>query len=235
MIEIKKLYKTYDKKEILNNINLKINDNEIVSIIGKSGCGKSTLLRCISRLEDITKGEILIDGVNIKNIKEFYKKVGMVFQNFNLFENLTVLDNLILAPVKLKLLSKNAAIKKAKEYLKDIGLSSKANAFPKNLSGGEKQRVAIIRALMESPKILLFDEPTSSLDPQMTKEVLELIKRLSNLDMTIIVVSHEINFIKEFSERIIFLDNKTILSDDSVENTFNSDNPIIQNFLQDIK
>lgn len=235
MIEIKNLSKSYDKKEILSNINLKINDNEIVSIIGKSGCGKSTLLRCISRLEDITKGEILIDGVNIKNIKEFYKKVGMVFQNFNLFENLTVLDNLILAPVKLKLLSKNAAIKKAKAYLKDIGLSSKANAFPKNLSGGEKQRVAIIRALMENPKILLFDEPTSSLDPQMTKEVLELIKRLSNLDMTIIVVSHEINFIKEFSERIIFLDNKTVLSDNNVKNTFNSDNPIIQNFLQDIK
>lgn len=235
MIEIKNLSKSYDKKEILSNINLKINDNEIVSIIGKSGCGKSTLLRCISRLEDITKGEILIDGVNIKNIKEFYKKVGMVFQNFNLFENLTVLDNLILAPVKLKLLSKNAAIKKAKAYLKDIGLSSKANAFPKNLSGGEKQRVAIIRALMESPKILLFDEPTSSLDPQMTKEVLELIKRLSNLDMTIIVVSHEINFIKEFSERIIFLDNKTVLSDNNVKNTFASDNPIIQNFLQDIK
>lgn len=235
MIEIKNLSKSYDKKEILSNINLKINDNEIVSIIGKSGCGKSTLLRCISRLEDITKGEILIDGVNIKNIREFYKKVGMVFQNFNLFENLTVLDNLILAPVKLKLLSKNAAIKKAKAYLKDIGLSSKANAFPKNLSGGEKQRVAIIRALMESPKILLFDEPTSSLDPQMTKEVLELIKRLSNLDMTIIVVSHEINFIKEFSERIIFLDNKTVLSDDNVKNTFASDNPIIQNFLQDIK
>ena len=180
MIEIKNLSKSYDKKEILSNINLKINDNEIVSIIGKSGCGKSTLLRCISRLEDITKGEILIDGVNIKNIKEFYKKVGMVFQNFNLFENLTVLDNLILAPVKLKLLSKNAAIKKAKAYLKDIVLSSKANAYPKNLSGGEKQRVAIIRALMESPKILLFDEPTSSLDPQMTKEVLELIKRLSS-------------------------------------------------------
>ncbi len=235
MIEIKNLSKSYDKKEILNNINLKINDNEIVSIIGKSGCGKSTLLRCISRLENINKGEILIDGENIKDIKNYYKKVGMVFQSFNLFENLTVLDNLILAPVKLKLLSKNAAIKKAKAYLKDIGLSSKANTYPKNLSGGEKQRVAIIRALMENPKILLFDEPTSSLDPQMTKEVLELIKGLSSLDMTIIVVSHEINFIKEFSERIIFLDNRGVLSDDNVENTFASKNPVIQNFLQDIK
>lgn len=235
MIEIKNLSKSYDKKEILNNINLKINDNEIVSIIGKSGCGKSTLLRCISRLENINKGEILIDGENIKDIKNYYKKVGMVFQSFNLFENLTVLDNLILAPVKLKLLSKNAAIKKAKAYLKDIGLSSKANTYPKNLSGGEKQRVAIIRALMENPKILLFDEPTSSLDPQMTKEVLELIKGLSSLDMTIIVVSHEINFIKEFSERIIFLDNRGVLSDDNVENTFASKNAVIQNFLQDIK
>ena len=235
MIEIKDLSKSYGNKEILKNINLTINDNEIVAIIGKSGCGKSTLLRCISRLENITKGSIYIDNENINNIKDYYKKVGMVFQNFNLFENLNVLDNLILAPVKLKLMTKDEAIKKAKNYLKDIGLINKIKEYPKNLSGGEKQRVAIIRALMENPKIILFDEPTSSLDPQMTQEVLDLMKRLSNLNITIIIVSHEINFIKEFAQRIIYIDNKKVISDASVNDTFNTNDENLKEFLKDIK
>lgn len=235
MIEIKDLSKSYGDKEILKNINLTINDNEIVAIIGKSGCGKSTLLRCISRLENITKGSIYIDNENINNIKDYYKKVGMVFQNFNLFENLNVLDNLILAPVKLKLMTKDEAIKKAKNYLKDIGLINKIKEYPKNLSGGEKQRVAIIRALMENPKIILFDEPTSSLDPQMTQEVLDLMKRLSSLNITIIVVSHEMNFIKEFAQRIIYIDNKKVISDASVNDTFNTNNENLKEFLKDIK
>lgn len=234
MIEIKNLTKSYDKKCILKNINLKINDNEQISIIGKSGCGKSTLLRCIARLEKIDKGQILIDNENVNNIKKFYNKVGMVFQSFNLFENMTVLENLIIAPVKLKMYSKNEAIKLAKNYLKEINLENKINEYPKNLSGGEKQRVAIIRALMEKPKILLLDEPTSSLDPQMKKEVLELISKLKDYNMTIIVVSHELNFVKDFSSRIIFLDNKTIISDDTVMGTFSSENEIIKNFLKDI-
>ena len=234
MIEIKNLTKSYDKKCILKNINLKINDNEQVSIIGKSGCGKSTLLRCIARLEKIDKGQILIDNENINNIKKFYNKVGMVFQSFNLFENMTVLENLIIAPVKLKIQTKDEAIKLAKGYLKEINLENKINEYPKNLSGGEKQRVAIIRALMEKPKILLLDEPTSSLDPQMKKEVLELISKLKDYNMTIIVVSHELNFVKDFSSRIIFLDNKTITSDDTVKGTFSSENEIIKNFLKDI-
>ena len=234
MIEIKNLTKSYDKKCILKNINLKINDNEQISIIGKSGCGKSTLLRCIARLEKIDKGQILIDNENVNNIKKFYNKVGMVFQSFNLFENMTVLENLIIAPVKLKMYSKNEAIKLAKNYLKEINLENKINEYPKNLSGGEKQRVAIIRALMEKPKILLLDEPTSSLDPQMKKEVLELVSKLKDYNMTIIVVSHELNFVKDFSSRIIFVDNKTILSDDTVEKTFNSENETIKNFLKDI-
>lgn len=234
MIEIKNLTKSYDKKCILKNINLKINDNEQVSIIGKSGCGKSTLLRCIARLEKIDKGQILIDNENVNNIKEFYNKVGMVFQSFNLFENMTVLENLIIAPVKLKIQTKDDAIKLAKGYLKEINLENKINEYPKNLSGGEKQRVAIIRALMEKPKILLLDEPTSSLDPQMKKEVLELISKLKDYNMTIIVVSHELNFVKDFSSRIIFLDNKTIISDDTVKRTFSSENEIIKNFLKDI-
>ena len=234
MIEIKNLTKSYDKKCILKNINLKINDNEQVSIIGKSGCGKSTLLRCIARLEKIDKGQILIDNENVNNIKKFYNKVGMVFQSFNLFENMTVLENLIIAPVKLKIQTKDEAIKLAKGYLKEINLENKINEYPKNLSGGEKQRVAIIRALMEKPKILLLDEPTSSLDPQMKKEVLELISKLKDYNITIIVVSHELNFVKDFSSRIIFLDNKTIISDDTVMGTFSSENEIIKNFLKDI-
>lgn len=234
MIEIKNLTKSYDKKCILKNINLKINDNEQISIIGKSGCGKSTLLRCIARLEKIDKGQILIDNENINDIKNFYNKVGMVFQSFNLFENMSVLENLIIAPVKLKMYSKKEAIKLAKNYLKEINLENKINEYPKNLSGGEKQRVAIIRALMEKPKILLLDEPTSSLDPQMKKEVLELVTKLKDYNMTIIVVSHELNFVKDFSSRIIFVDNKTILSDDTVEGTFNNDNETIKNFLKDI-
>lgn len=234
MIEIKNLTKSYDKKCILKNINLKINDNEQISIIGKSGCGKSTLLRCIARLEKIDKGQILIDNENINDIKNFYNKVGMVFQSFNLFENMTVLENLIIAPVKLKMYSKEEAVKFAKNYLKEINLENKINEYPKNLSGGEKQRVAIIRALMEKPKILLLDEPTSSLDPQMKKEVLELVTKLKDYNMTIIVVSHELNFVKDFSSRIIFVDNKTILSDDTVEGTFNNENETIKNFLKDI-
>lgn len=234
MIEIKNLTKSYDKKCILKNINLKINDNEQISIIGKSGCGKSTLLRCIARLEKIDKGQILIDNENINDIKNFYNKVGMVFQSFNLFENMSVLENLIIAPVKLKMQTKKEAIKLAKNYLKEINLENKINEYPKNLSGGEKQRVAIIRALMEKPKILLLDEPTSSLDPQMKKEVLELVTKLKDYNMTIIVVSHELNFVKDFSSRIIFVDNKTILSDDTVEGTFNNENETIKNFLKDI-
>ena len=234
MIEIKNLIKSYDKKCILKNINLKINDNEQISIIGKSGCGKSTLLRCIARLEKIDNGQILIDNENVNNIKKFYNKVGMVFQSFNLFENMSVLENLIIAPVKLKMYSKKEAIKLAKNYLKEINLENKINEYPKNLSGGEKQRVAIIRALMEKPKILLLDEPTSSLDPQMKKEVLELVTKLKDYNMTIIVVSHELNFVKDFSSRIIFVDNKTILSDDTVEGTFNNENETIKNFLKDI-
>lgn len=234
MIEIKNLTKSYEKKCILKNINLKINDNEQISIIGKSGCGKSTLLRCIARLEKIDKGQILIDNENINDIKNFYNKVGMVFQSFNLFENMTVLENLIIAPVKLKMYSKQEALKLAKNYLKEINLENKINEYPKNLSGGEKQRVAIIRALMEKPKILLLDEPTSSLDPQMKKEVLELVTKLKDYNMTIIVVSHELNFVKDFSSRIIFVDNKTILSDDTVEGIFNNENETIKNFLKDV-
>ena len=206
MIEIKNLTKSYDKKCILKNINLKINDNEQVSIIGKSGCGKSTLLRCIARLEKIDKGQILIDNENVNNIKKFYNKVGMVFQSFNLFENMTVLENLIIAPVKLKIQTKDEAIKLAKGYLKEINLENKINEYPKNLSGGEKQRVAIIRALMEKPKILLLDEAFSALDYQTRLMVTEdIFKILKAENITALMVTHDISEAISMSDRVIVL------------------------------
>ena len=234
MIEVKNVSKKYRKVKALDDISFNIEEGKITCILGINGVGKSTILKSIAGLIKPDKGEILIDNENVNNIKKFYNKVGMVFQSFNLFENMTVLENLIIAPVKLKIQTKDEAIKVAKGYLKEINLENKINEYPKNLSGGEKQRVAIIRALMEKPKILLLDEPTSSLDPQMKKEVLELISKLKDYNMTIIVVSHELNFVKDFSSRIIFLDNKTIISDDTVKGTFSSENEIIKNFLKDI-
>ena len=206
MIEIKNLTKSYDKKCILKNINLKINDNEQVSIIGKSGCGKSTLLRCIARLEKIDKGQILIDNENVNNIKKFYNKVGMVFQSFNLFENMTVLENLIIAPVKLKIQTKDEAIKLAKGYLKEINLENKINEYPKNLSGGEKQRVAIVRAIINNPDILLADEPTGNLDAESEKNVMSILKNISNSGKCVIMVTHNTDLIK-YADKVYNLEN----------------------------
>lgn len=172
LLEIKHLYKSFDKLDILKDINLDVNEGDVVVIIGPSGSGKSTLLRCINKLETLTKGNILLDGKNIDDSLEFHKKIGMVFQSFNLFENLTVLDNITLAPIKTKTLSEIDAVKRAKELLKMINLESKINEYPRSLSGGEKQRVAIVRSLIMSPEIMLFDEPTSALDPEMIGEVL---------------------------------------------------------------
>lgn len=186
MLEVRNLVKSYNKNIVLNDISFTVNKGEVIGIIGESGCGKSTLLRCISRLERINSGAILFDNIKIDAIKNYYEKVGMVFQQFNLFNNLSVLDNIILAPVKLKILSVNEAKKRARKLLKDMNILDKENAFPSNLSGGEKQRVAIARTLIMNPSIILFDEPTSSLDPKMTNEVLELIKKLKELHMTII-------------------------------------------------
>ena len=196
MLEVRNLVKSYNKNIVLNDISFTVNKGEVIGIIGESGCGKSTLLRCISRLERINSGAILFDNIKIDAIKNYYEKVGMVFQQFNLFNNLSVLDNIILAPVKLKILSVNEAKKRARKLLKDMNILDKENAFPSNLSGGEKQRVAIARTLIMNPSIILFDEPTSSLDPKMTNEVLELIKKLKELHMTIILVSHELSFVK---------------------------------------
>ena len=204
LLTVKNLTKTYNKKNVLKNINFSVEEKEIVSIIGPSGSGKSTLLRCINRMVTPTSGEILFDRklITSANIGEIRKEIGMVFQHFNLFENLTVLENIILAPVKLKLLSQAEAKKRALAMLKEINLYDKKDSYPISLSGGEKQRVAIIRTLILEPRLILLDEPTSALDPEMTKEVIELIKHLKDKGITLIIVSHEMEFVKEFSNNI---------------------------------
>ena len=205
MLEIKDIHKNFGKIKVLKGINLNVSEKDIVVIIGPSGSGKSTLLRVINELEKPNKGQIIFEGKAVTNVDEYRKKVGMVFQHFNLFPHLTVLDNLILAPVKLKIKNKETAIKEARKLLKDVGLSDKENTYPSNLSGGQKQRIAIIRTLMMNPKIILFDEPTSALDPEMVEEVLELMKKLAKDGMTMIVVSHEMKFAREVATKMIFM------------------------------
>ena len=205
MLEIKDIHKNFGKIKVLKGINLNVSEKDIVVIIGPSGSGKSTLLRVINELEKPNKGQIIFEGKAVTNVDEYRKKVGMVFQHFNLFPHLTVLDNLILAPVKIKIKNKEDAIIEARKLLKDVGLSDKENTYPSNLSGGQKQRIAIIRTLMMNPKIILFDEPTSALDPEMVEEVLELMKKLAKDGMTMIVVSHEMKFAREVATKMIFM------------------------------
>ena len=205
MLEIKDIHKNFGKTKVLKGVNLNVSEKDIVVIIGPSGSGKSTLLRVINELEKPNKGQIIFEGKAVTNVDEYRKKVGMVFQHFNLFPHLTVLDNLILAPVKLKNKNKEDAIIEARKLLKDVGLSDKENTYPSNLSGGQKQRIAIIRTLMMDPKIILFDEPTSALDPEMVEEVLELMKKLAKDGMTMIVVSHEMKFAREVATKMIFM------------------------------
>lgn len=224
IIEIKDMYKIFGNREILKNINLKVNSKEVISIIGPSGSGKSTLLRCINVLEDISKGSILFHGKEIDKLELYRSKVGMVFQNFNLFNNMTVLENCTLAPMKLLNISKEEAEKTAIEYLKKVGMEKYINARPKQLSGGQKQRVAIARALCMKPEVLLFDEPTSALDPEMVSEVLKTIKELALDGMTMLIVTHEMNFAIDVSTRIIFIENGNILEDNSTHNILENEN-----------
>ena len=224
LLKLENINKKFGKKEVLKDISFEIHDKEIVAIVGPSGSGKSTLLRCINMIDPPTSGIIKFDKYNImkKNIdiNKYRMNVGMVFQQFNLFSHLTVIENITLVPIKLGLLTKEKAYKKGEKLLNDIGLLTKENEKPINLSGGEQQRVAIVRALMMEPKLLLFDEPTSSLDPQMTREVLELIKEIATTGMNMMIVSHELNFVKEVATRILFIKEGKIIFDGPKEEFF---------------
>ncbi len=239
MLEIKNLNKSFGHKQVLFDVNMKINEKDIIGIIGPSGCGKSTLLRCINGLEKPSSGSILFNNKEIDyngDLSSIRQDIGMVFQQFNLFDNLTVLDNIILAPVKLRVMSKEDAIKKAEEYLEKIDLLDKKDSYPKELSGGQKQRIAIIRSLMMNPKIMLFDEPTSALDPEMIGEVSKLIKDIAKKGMTMLIVSHEMNFIKSFSSKVVFMDEGKIVEVGTPKQIF--DKPIdkrLKDFLSKVK
>ena len=240
MLIVKNLEKSFGKTKVLKDINLEINEKERVVIIGPSGCGKSTLLRCINQIEKPTKGTVLFEGIPLDDketdINKIRIKMGMVFQQFNLFPHLKVIDNIILAPVKLNLMSKEDAIKKGKTLLDKIGLAEKINNYPKELSGGQQQRVAIIRALMLDPDLLLFDEPTSALDPEMKKEVLELMKDLGKSGLTMIVVTHEMQFVKEFATRVIFIDEGKIVEEGTPDYLFKHPKSLrLKEFLDNIK
>lgn len=224
MIQIKDLYKNFGELEVLRGIDDQVEKGEVVVIIGPSGSGKSTYLRCINKMEELTKGEIIINGKNIYdkdvNINEIRQKVGMVFQHFNLFPHMTILENITLAPIKIKKLSKEEAEKKAYTLLERVGLVDKANEYPSKLSGGQKQRIAIARALAMEPQVMLFDEPTSALDPEMVKEVLEVIKDLVKDGMTMLVVTHEMGFAKEVGTRLLFMDQGKILEQGNPKEVF---------------
>jgi polar amino acid transport system ATP-binding protein len=236
MLEVKKIFKSFDGKEILKGIDLNVEKGEKVIIIGPSGSGKSTFLRTLNLLETVNDGEIIFEGNKITSkvkVDEYRKNIGMVFQNFNLFNNLTVKENIMLAPVTLKIKSKEEAEKDVKKLLKKINLSSKANKYPNQLSGGEKQRVAIVRALAMNPKIMLFDEPTSALDPEMVGEVLNLMKDLADNGMTMIIVTHEMGFAKEIGSKIVFMDNGKIVEKGTPKEIFeNPQSSRLKKFLE---
>lgn len=238
MIVIKDLKKSFGDLHVLKGVNLTIAEKEVVVIIGPSGSGKSTLLRCINFLEEPTGGSIVIDGIPLNgeaNINEIRKEVGMVFQRFNLFPHMTVMQNLMLAPMKVRGVSKDEAEKTAHMYLKKVGMEDKANNYPDQLSGGQQQRVAIARALCMKPKALLFDEPTSALDPEMVNEVLDVMKQLANEGMTMAVVTHEMGFAREVGDRVFFVDGGKILEEGTPEEIFgNPKEERTKNFLSKI-
>ena len=229
MLEVKNLSKSFGDNLVLDNISFAIKKGDVVSIVGPSGSGKSTLLRCINYLEKPTNGDVIFEGNRVNKIVG--KGIGMVFQQFNLFPNLSVLDNIILSPVKLKIMDRESAVKKAYELLDIIVLRDKASNYPDELSGGQKQRVAIIRTLIMNPDIILFDEPTSALDPEMIGEVLDLIKRIADSGKTMLIVSHEMNFVKNVSNRVLFLEGGKILFDGKTDEFFDSSNERINSFL----
>ncbi len=239
MIHIENLKKSFGDDNILNGITTDIKKGEVLVILGPSGCGKSTFLRCLNLLEKPNEGHIYLDGVDITDHKTDIniqrQKIMMVFQHFNLFPHKTILENLTIAPIKLKKMSPEKANEKAMALLKRVGLEEKANTYPKQLSGGQKQRVAICRALCMEPEVILFDEPTSALDPEMVGEVLDVMKELAKSGMTMVCVTHEMGFAKEVASRVVFIDEGVIAEDDTPKNVFeNPKNQRLQDFLSKI-
>ena len=221
ILEVKNLHKTYEKQEVLKGISTTVKKGDVIAVIGPSGCGKSTFLRSLNLLEVPTDGQILFEGTDLTDkkvdINRVREKIGMVFQQFNLFPNMTIKQNIMLAPVKLKLMTQEEAAKKADELLGRIGLADKADAYPSQLSGGQKQRIAIIRSLAMNPDIILFDEPTSALDPEMVGEVLQLMKDLAVNGMTMVVVTHEMGFAREVANRVMFINEGVIAEEGTPE------------------
>lgn len=224
-ISVKGLRKCFGELEVLKSMDVEVHEGEVVCLIGPSGSGKSTFLRCLNKLEEANGGEIIVDGQKITdkkiNINKVRENIGMVFQHFNLFSNLNIIDNITLAPVELKIMSKEDARKRAVELLKRVGLEDKADAYPSQLSGGQKQRCAIARSLAMSPDIMLFDEPTSALDPEMVGEVLDVMKGLAKDGMTMVIVTHEMGFAREVADRIIFMDGGYIVEEGTPDEIFN--------------
>ena len=232
LIDVHNLHKAFGEHRVLKGIDIQICKGEVIAIIGPSGCGKSTFLRSLNLLEVPTDGIISFEGTDASvDIDVMREKIGMVFQQFNLFPNMTIKENIMLAPVKRKKMSKEDAEKKALELLTRIGLSDKADSYPSQLSGGQKQRVAIVRALAMNPDILFFDEPTSALDPELTGEILKVIKDLAAEHMTMVIVTHEMNFAKNVSDHVIFMDNGYIAVEGTPEEVFGSSNERMKEFL----
>lgn len=239
IIEVRGLNKYFGRHHILKNVNLQVRFGEVVSIIGASGSGKSTLLRCLNGLEPVQDGEIFVDGVCITNgrvnLSKVRQSIGMIFQSFNLFPHMTALENITLAPQKVKKIPRQEAEKIALEFLRKVGLEEKAHAYPSELSGGQKQRVAIARSLAMNPKVMMFDEPTSALDPETVKDVLDVMKELAREGMTMIVVTHEMGFAREVSDRVVHLDNGEIIEEGTPEEIFyRPKHPRTQEFLSKV-
>ena len=238
MISVKNLHKYFGKLEVLKGVSCDIREKEVVVVIGPSGSGKSTFLRCLNKLEDATSGDVVIDGIPLNseaNVNAIRREVGMVFQRFNLFPHKTVMENITLAQEIVRKVSKEEARKVGIELLRKVGLEEKADEYPERLSGGQQQRVAIARALAMKPKIMLFDEPTSALDPEMVGEVLAVMKNLAQEGMTMIIVSHEMGFAREVSDRVFFMDEGVIMEEGPPEEVFNhAQNPRTQSFLSKI-
>lgn len=239
MIKVKNLHKKFEDLEVLNGIDEHITQGEVVVVIGPSGSGKSTFLRCLNLLEKATEGEIYVDDELITapkvNVNRVRQKMGMVFQQFNLFPHLTIMENITLAPVLLKKMNKEQAVKRGRELLERVNLGEKANAYPTQLSGGQKQRVAIARALAMDPEIMLFDEPTSALDPEMVGEVLDVMKDLAKSGMTMVIVTHEMGFAREVASRVLFIDQGVVMESGTPDEIFNHpQNERTKNFLSKV-